>query len=98
MCGRYFESFIDQHFERLFQAAGKGDRRLWIQDGDPSENSALARAAVQRAYSKLMKLPPRSPDLNPIENIFPIAAKILKKNKPKNVISEPKVFQSLKLV
>ena len=50
--------FIDQHFERLFQAAGKGDHRLWIQDGDPSQNSALARAAVQRAHSKLIKLPP----------------------------------------
>ena len=79
MCGTYFESFIDQHFERLFQAAGKGHRRLWIQDGDPSQNSALARAAMQRAHSNLIKLPARSPDLNPIENIFPIVGKILKK-------------------
>ena len=79
LCGTYFESFIDQHFERLFQVAGKGDRPLWIQDGDPSENSALARAAMQRVHSKLIKLPPQSPDLNPMENIFPIIGKILKK-------------------
>ena len=74
-----FESFIDQHFEGLFQAAVKGDRRLWIQNGDPSQHSALARAAMQRAHSKLIKLPPRSPDLIPIENIVPIVGKILKK-------------------
>ena len=73
MCGKYFESFIDQHFERLFQAAGKGDHHLPIQDGDPSQNSALVRVAMQRAQSKLKNESnqnPRSCDVLCIKNFF----------------------------
>ena len=54
----------------MFVNADKGPRRLWIQDGDPSQNSAVARAAMTRANCELIKIPPRSPDLNPIENVF----------------------------
>ncbi|KAK2571416.1 hypothetical protein P5673_004007 [Acropora cervicornis] len=39
-----------QHQEVLL--AGKGDSRLWMQDGDPSQNSALAKAAIARVNSK----------------------------------------------
>ena len=59
MTGRYFASFIDEHFERLLELAGKGDSRLWMQDGDPCQNSALAKAAMRRASSTLIKIPPR---------------------------------------
>ena len=48
MTGGNFATFVDQHFHRLFQLAGKGDSRLWMQDGDPSQNSALAKAAIVR--------------------------------------------------
>ena len=47
MNGRYFAAFIDNHFDRLFSAADKGCTRMFLQDGDPSPNSALARAAMQ---------------------------------------------------
>ena len=39
----------------------------------------MARSAMCRANSTLIKLPPRSPDLNCIENLFPIVKRILKK-------------------
>ena len=52
MTGGNFTTFVDQHFHRLFQLAGKGDSRLWMQDGDPSQNSALAKAAIARVNSK----------------------------------------------
>ena len=70
--GNYFASFIDQYFNTMFERACKGLSRLWLQDGDPSQNSKAAHKALARSHSELLKIPPRSPDLNPIENIFHI--------------------------
>ena len=47
MNGCYFAVFLDNHFDRLFSAANKGCTPMFLQDGDPSQNSALARAATQ---------------------------------------------------
>jgi hypothetical protein len=68
--GRYFANFIDENFESMFGTADKSLKRLWLQDGYPSQNSAMARAAMDRANCELLKIPPRSHDLNPIENIL----------------------------
>ena len=43
-----------------------------MQDEDPSQYSALAKAAIARVNSTVIKLPPRSPDLHVIENVFAI--------------------------
>lgn len=58
----------------------KGDGRIWIQDGDPSQNSAEARATMSHVRCDLLKIPPRSPDLNPIENVFNMTSQNLKKD------------------
>ena len=79
LCGHFFATFFKRNFRRLFMKADKGANRLWIQDGDPSQNSGMARSAMRRANSTLIKLPPRSPDLNCIEDVFPIVRRILKK-------------------
>ena len=78
MTGAYFSNFIDRNFNTMFQTADKGNSRIWVQDGDPSQNSAIAKSAMSRANSTLLKLPPRSPDLHPIENLFHIASNKLK--------------------
>lgn len=72
--GPNFAEFIDNNFQEMFEKAGKTPQRLWIQDGDPSQNSAIARKAMVRANSELLNIPPRSPDLNPIENLFKIVS------------------------
>jgi hypothetical protein len=36
--GRYFANFIDENFESMFGTADKSLKRLWLQDGDPSQN------------------------------------------------------------
>lgn len=77
--GAFFAKFIDDNFEEMFQDADKGDKRLWIQDGDPSQNSAKANTAMKRNNCELIKIPPRSPDLNPIENIFKLVSDALRK-------------------
>ena len=79
MTGGNFAAFVDQHFHRLFQLAGKGNSRLWKQDGDPSQNSALAKPATARVNSTVIKLPPRSPDLHAIENFSAIVNRQLRK-------------------
>ena len=45
----------------------KGRSRLWLQDSDPSQNSAVARMAMKSVRAKLLSIPP---DINPIENLF----------------------------
>lgn len=78
--GKVFEAFIDKHFPTMFERAKKGDSRLWLQDGDPSQNSACAKAAMCRVNCELLNIPARSPDLNPIENLFNMANDILRKD------------------
>ena len=59
-------------FNTMFSYSDKGLSRMWLQDGDPSQNSRAAQDAMVGCQSELLKIPPRSPDLNPIENIFHI--------------------------
>ena len=77
--GPNFAQFIDSNFQEMFNKAAKSRKRLWIQDGDPSQNSAVARKAMARTNSELLNIPPRSPDLNPIENLFKLVSDKLRK-------------------
>ena len=69
MNGEYFASFLRDNFKELHSRSGKESTK-WIQDGDPSQNSALAKAEMLKLNSNLVSIPARSPDLNPIENVF----------------------------
>ena len=51
-----------------------------MQDGDPSQNSKSACDAMARCHAELLKIPPQSPDLNPIENVFHIVSRKLQKD------------------
>lgn len=72
--GAYFASLISRKFNTVFDRANKNGSRLWVQDGDPSQNSAAARRAMRECHCEntLIRLAPRSPDINPIENVFHI--------------------------
>ena len=52
---------------------------MFLEDGDPFQNSASEQAAMQRMKSTLIKLCPRSPDLAVIENVFPMVRRMLKR-------------------
>ncbi len=69
MNGAYFATFIDSNFEGMFNRSGK-NTRFFLQDGDPSQNSKLARDSMNKCGAVLLTIPPRSPDINPIENVF----------------------------
>ena len=76
MSGAYFASFIRRNFEHMFEDADK-DSSTWVQDGDPSQNSRAAQSAMKDVNAHLLSIPPRSPDLNPIENMFHLVHKKL---------------------
>ena len=51
-----------------------------MQDGDPRQNAKVARLAWEKLGCKMFGIPARSPDLNPIENIFHIMRRKLKED------------------
>ena len=79
MNGRFFLQFIRGHCNLCFAAAGpKTNRqRLFVMDNDPSQNSGPACQAMEEVEAELHKIPPRSPDLNLIENVFHVLRHLL---------------------
>ena len=71
--------FIHNSFPGMFEVSPNPTGKLFLQDGDPSQNSKAAKAAMDSIGCRLFTIPPRSPDLNPIENIFHLIGKVLKK-------------------
>ena len=68
--GEMCKQFIQDRFPDMFANSPNPHGKLFLQDGDPSQNSALARQAMDAVGCRLFSIPPRSPDLNPIENCF----------------------------
>ena len=72
--GVYFANFIRTHFESIFEKSANPRGKLFLQDGDPRQNSVPAKQAMNEVGARLFAIPPRSPDLNPIENFFHLVA------------------------
>ena len=68
--GELCKDYIEERFPEMFENSPNPRGKLFLQDGDPSQNSALAREAMETIGCRLFKIPARSPDLNPIENTF----------------------------
>ena len=56
-----------------------GSQNLFLQDNCPCQNCTLAKAAMRKTNSNLLHIPARSPDLNCVENLFPIISRKLQK-------------------
>ena len=70
--GQKFADFVRTRLPEAFAESGNPRGKMFLQDGDPSQNSKLARDAMFSIGARKFSIPPRSPDLNPIENIFNI--------------------------
>ena len=78
LCGQYerringkkIANFVREHFEKIFERSANPTGKLFLQDGDPSQNSEKAKAALDTVGARLFSIPPRSPEMNPIENVF----------------------------
>lgn len=64
-------NFITDVFPGVFQSLNcPPGQRKFLQDGCPRQNSKVAEKAWTRIACEVVKIPARSPDLNPIENFF----------------------------
>lgn len=75
MDGKYFSDFVKRKFPILFSDRRK--EKLFTMDNDPSQTSKAAMRAIDDVGAELFTIPARSPDLNPIENLFHIVKKEL---------------------
>ena len=78
MDGPYFAEFVKKSFRKLIRNSCNPAGNMFLQDGDPSQNSAIARDAMKRIGVQVQSIPPRSPDMNPIENVFHLVDKKLR--------------------
>ena len=68
----FFAQFINKHFNGCFARCGpkQNSRRIFVMDNDPSQTSRAALSAIDKVEAEFHRLPPRSPDLTPIESVF----------------------------
>ena len=82
MNGPWFAKFAETTLQQaLLECAvlKNKEKLLFVMDNDPSQNSRVAKDALQEIGAELVKITPRSPDLNQIENVFHnVKRKILK--------------------
>ena len=91
--GEKFAGIIDEHFPNLFDHSANAHNRVFLQDDCPSQNSAIARQALGRAKAWVFPIPARSPDCNPIENVFHLVGKKLKRDALQNKITQESLHE-----
>ena len=75
MTGNFFADFIRRRLPRTFIDARVQSRRgrmakMTLMDNYPRQTSVVARGALKEIGATRLKIPARSPDLSPIENVF----------------------------
>lgn len=78
--GQLFTAYVEQFLVPTLKA---GD--IVIMDNLGSHKGAAVRAAIRSAGAKLLFLPPYSPDLNPIEQVFAKLKLLLRKAAERSV-------------
>lgn len=78
MTGEIFRAWVEQ---QLGPALRPGD--IVVMDNLPAHKVAGVRAALRAVEADLLYLPPYSPDLNPIENVFAKIKGELRKRQPR---------------
>ena len=87
--GKHFSKFIRNAFPKTFEHCGVSPVGIkLIQDGDPRQISAVARRAWEKLGCEMFPIPARSPDLNPIENMFHLVRKQLARDALENEIKK----------
>lgn len=78
--GERFRAWIEQ---ALVPTLTPGD--IVVMDNLGSHKGIAVRAALRTVGAKLFFLPPYSPDLNPIEQVFAKLKHLMRKNQPRDV-------------
>ena len=80
MNGESFSEYVWLNFPQIFAKSANSIVMRFLQDGDPVQNSALAKRAFKDVGALVFSIPPRGPNLNPIENLFHLVSKQLEKD------------------
>ena len=64
--GQYFTNFVRRNFKTIFSLSCYPEGNLFLQEGDPSQNSKLSKTEMTSCGVQLLAIPPRSPDINPM--------------------------------
>ena len=67
---RPFQNVFMNNFQKHLPTVKILEESYFLQGGDPYQNSKKARDAMDSVEAKDFSIPPRSTDLNPLENIF----------------------------
>ena len=78
--GQFFADFVRERFENVFENSSNPRGKLFLQDGDPIQNSLKAKNAIFDIGARMFSIPPRSPDNKPIENFFHLVKKQLNRD------------------
>ena len=73
MNGPWFAKFVQATLQKVLMDCAvlkRKEKLLLVMDNDPSQRSMVAKDALQGIDAELVEISARSPDLNPIENIF----------------------------
>ena len=70
LSGKIFAEFIENNFIEIFRSSCNPAGNVFVQGGDPNQNSKAAKTTLGKIGAVQFCIRPRSPDLNPIENVF----------------------------
>lgn len=76
--GDALSRLIYKYFPSAFARSANPQAKRFLQDGDPVQNSKKAKRAIARIGARIFRIPSRSPDMNPIENIFHNTSRLLR--------------------
>ena len=96
MDGHYFAKFVQNtlHKKLMELAELKGREELiFVMDNDPSQTSRVALDAVEDCAIQFLSIPTRSPDINPIENVFHVVRSELRKEAMEQKICKESFLQ-----
>ena len=68
--GENFSNFVKKNFPASFKKSANPKGVLFLQDQDPTQNSRKSKKAFGDVGCRMFSIPARSPDINPIEDMF----------------------------
>ena len=87
--GAKFANIVRSHFPLAFQKCKFPHMKHVLMDGCPRQGSKPAKQAFISIGASYMVVPARSPDLNPIENLFHLVKRAIRKDAfAKNITAE----------
>ena len=101
LCEQYFgpitgpksANIVDSKFDSAFENSISPVLKRFLMDGCPRQKSRTALHAVAQIGGLVFKISPRSPDLNPIENVFNLVVQKLNNEAIEKDITD-ETFQS----